>query len=510
MADLLGRVRETIERHRMLEPGGGVVVAVSGGPDSVALAHLLLNLAGEYRLALHVAHLNHRLRGAEAEEEAGFVAQLAASWGLPCTVEAADVPGYVARRGGSVEDAARRLRYAFLARVAAATGASRVALGHQADDVAETVLMNLLRGAGVRGLSGIPPVRGRYVRPLIDLTRAEILEYLGGQGLPYRLDLSNASPRFFRNRIRHELLPYLERDFAPKARVFLSRAAALLRAEDEYLEEVAARWRMELERAASGRPAGPGGRARPAERPVFDCAELAALPEAILRRIIRQVWSDLVDEEEAGERQLGFERVEAVADLARRGRTGARLELPGGVRVRRRYGELVWSRQGSRAHRAGEPAGPPGGPVELQVPGETLVLKGTLRIRAGERQLRDAAEAERLLLEVRAAGRFTAALDAERLEPPLVVRRRRPGDRFWPLGAPGEKRLKDHLIDLKRPPEERDGLFLLADRGGQRPVWLIGDRPAEPVRLSPATRRALVLEADQPPEDQPEESQPEL
>jgi tRNA(Ile)-lysidine synthase len=505
VADLLERVRRTVERHRMLAPGDTIVVAVSGGPDSVALAHLLRRLAGGYALSLHAAHLNHGLRGGEAEDEARFVARLMAAWGLPCTVEAADVPAYLKRCGGSAEAAARRVRYAFLERVATALGASRIALGHQADDLAETVLMNLLRGAGRRGLTGMPPVRGgRYIRPLIETPRAEILTYLEAEGLPYRLDPTNASPAFLRNRIRHELLPYLERAFAPRLRETLGRTAEVLRAEEEYLEGVAAYLRTALKTGRRGGPITVDG-------DIYDCQALKALPLALLRRLIRQVWADLAgetaeaEEAEEAERTLSYERVEAVAALVREGRTGARVELPGGVTVRRRYGQVSWETAPSAGRlpadqvlAAGSPATTAPATVELRVPGETLIPATGVCLRTAERTMAGAEEADRLMEEARAGGPLRAVLDAGRIEPPLVVRRRRPGDRFWPLGAPGEKKLKEYLIDAKIPAEERDDLLLVTDRGGKRPVWLVGHRQSEEVRVTRETRQALLLEAFRP------------
>lgn len=483
MGDLLGRVRRMVERHRLLAPGETVVAAVSGGPDSVALIHLLLRLREEYGLSLHVAHLNHRFRP-EAAEEARFVAGLAESWGLPAVVEEVDVPGYLAQHGGSAEDVARRFRYAFLDRVAEAVGAARIALGHQADDQAETVLMNLLRGAGPRGLGGMPPVRGRYIRPLLEVSREEILAYLAEQGLPYRLDPSNASRRFFRNRLRHDLLPYLEREYAPGLRVLLSRTASLLQAEDEYLEGVAAAARQAL---VTPDPAGGPDSS--------SCRSLAELPVAVLRRVIRQVWRERAASPD--ELCLGYERVEALVELVREGRTGVRLQLPGGVTVRRVYDRLLWEAAGRGGAKRAAPGSLEGSPalVELRVPGETFIPERGLIIRAERRMAAEAGGALALVEQAKAAGPFQAVLDADRLGCPLVARRRRPGDRFWPLGAPGEKKLKDYLIERKIPPEERESLWLVADGGGKRPVWLIGERPAEPCRVTGETQRVLVLQA---------------
>lgn len=479
MRELLAEVRRASAEHRMFLPGQTVVVAVSGGPDSVALAHLLLRLAPELSLRLHAAHLDHCLRGEESAADARFVGELMASWRIPLTAGAVDVPAHLARAGGSAEEVARRLRYEFLDRVAAEVGAERIALGHQADDLVETILMNLLQGAGPRGLAGIPPVRGeRYVRPLLSLTRAEIIAYLAAQEVPYRLDPSNAAPDFFRNRIRNELIPYLERVYAPNLRALLVRTGNLLREEDEYLEGLAGTLRQDL-----ATPAEQGGWVIPA-------AALSAAPSALARRVVRQLWTDLAEPEGEAARpsRLSYERVEAVLALAREGRTGKRLELPGGVRVRQRYTELVWQRKG----KVGEAGGFP--PTELIVPGETFVQGRGLTITAEERSS-GPGESARLLAEAAASGGLMAVFDLDRLDPPLELRGRRPGDRFRPLGAPGRKKLKDHLIDRKVPREERDRLILLADRGGERPVWVVGDRPANEVRVTPGTNRLLVLRA---------------
>ncbi|MGE5508104.1 MAG: tRNA lysidine(34) synthetase TilS [Chitinophagales bacterium] len=484
MADLLPRVRGMIERHGMVSPGETVVAAVSGGPDSVALAHLLWRLAAGGSFRLQLAHLNHRFRPGEAEAEAAFVAGLAERWALPCTVETVDVPAVWREEGGSPEEVARRVRYAFLDRVAQATGAGRIALGHQADDQAETVVMSLLRGAGAHGLAGIRPVReGRYIRPLLEVRRAEILAYLDEQGLAYRLDSSNASPVYWRNRVRLELMPLLER-FSPNLTDVLGRTAAVLRAEDEYLEATAAAWveAQAREQKAAGAGAN-AGLAVPSEG-------LAALPEALSRRVVRQVWRRLTGGPPTAE--LGFERVEAVLGLAREGRTGARIQLPGGVEVRRGYGVLVWQEGEAKVPAAR------GAAAELGVPGETFFPPAGLRLRAQLEPAGAPPDLAGLAEEGRRVGAMAATLDAGRVEAPLTVRFRRPGDRFWPLGAPGETKLKDFLIAAKVPAGQRERLPLVADRGGERIVWVVGQRPAQPVAVTAATRLLLRLTADWP------------
>jgi tRNA(Ile)-lysidine synthase len=206
---LLQRVQRTIDRHRMLTPGETVVIGVSGGVDSMVLLRVLFEFRECYRLSLHVAHLDHGLRGAESAEAAAFVGRQCEAHEVPATITVADPAALRDRPGGSLQNAARNLRYRFIERVADEQGATKIAMGHHQDDQAETVLMNLLRGSGTRGLGGIPPVRGRIIRPLIECSRKEIEAYALHQGIPYVEDSSNDLLSYSRNRIRLQLLPEL-------------------------------------------------------------------------------------------------------------------------------------------------------------------------------------------------------------------------------------------------------------------------------------------------------------
>ena len=274
MADVLRQVRRTIESHALLARSDAVVVGVSGGPDSLCLLHLLLRLREEYDLRLHVAHLHHGARGADADADAEFVAALAAEWGLPVTVERRDVPALACEHRLAFEEAARRVRYAFLARVAGEIGARRIAVAHNADDQAETVLMHFLRGAGPAGLRGMLPAtpiidyrmleplmvqeaRGKrqengeraqqscilhpascvIIRPLLEVERVDIESYCTEQGLKPRFDRSNLDTTYFRNRLRHELLPLLE-TYNPNVRARLCHTAAVIAADYDLLAQL--------------------------------------------------------------------------------------------------------------------------------------------------------------------------------------------------------------------------------------------------------------------------------
>ena len=235
-----GRALETIRRHRLAQPGDRVLVALSGGADSVALLFVLRDLEREGALIVAgAAHLHHGLRGADADEDQAFCARLAARLGLPLATERADVAGLARASKRSVEDAARTARHAFFARAAASLGADAVAVAHTEDDQAETFLLRLLRGAGPRGLAGIRPRAGLVIRPLIEISREAVRADLSSRGEAFREDASNADLRFPRNRVRHELLPYLRSQFSPGLSRVLAREAAVARQDEEFLHDQA-------------------------------------------------------------------------------------------------------------------------------------------------------------------------------------------------------------------------------------------------------------------------------
>jgi tRNA(Ile)-lysidine synthase len=234
---VLRTVRETIARHKMFEPGDSVLVAVSGGPDSVALIHILNTISREYSIRLAVAHLNHSLRERESDRDAEFVEALAEHFDWPFYLEKKDVRGFRRRRHLSLEEAARQVRYAFFDATASNEGFKKIALGHHGDDNAELVLMNLLRGSGPLGLSGIAPVRdSKIVRPLIDLKRSQILEYISEKKIAFVTDSSNRDPAYRRNKIRHHLIPELKKFYNPAIVDSLNRLGAIVQAENKWFD----------------------------------------------------------------------------------------------------------------------------------------------------------------------------------------------------------------------------------------------------------------------------------
>ena len=465
----LAAVRRTVARHNLIRPGDKVLVAWSGGPDSTALLHLLLELRLKIPFDVAAAHFNHRLRPA-ADADAAFVRREAARLGVPLLSARRDVGAFARARKLNLEDAARLLRYAFLNQAAARLGANRIATGHTLDDQAETVLIRLLRGSGPRGLGGIhPSVGGTVIRPLLEASRADVLAYCKRRGLTFRRDETNADPRYVRNRIRLRLMPYLERNFGPGLPAVLGRAADVAREEDDYLDAAAARAYARLLTTAgraSRRPReGSAGRS-----PQIDARRLAALPTALARRCVRRFLTDLKGDLLA----IGFEDVEAVRGLAE----GGTATLPGGFAVRRARGALM------QAPPAPEPAPRADyfylwdGRGRLPVPEAGMIFSGRRlgRPAAARPAYDDAAY---------------AACDLDALTLPLAVRPRLAGDRYKPCGAPGRKKLKEILRAKKIPPAARGALPVFCS--GDSIVWAPGLPVADEFKITPATTRVFEI-----------------
>lgn len=458
VAPLHTALRRFFQRRVHLPRGATVVVAVSGGPDSLALLHALSELREELGLRLHVAHLDHMVRGAQSAAEAAFVAETARAWGLPATLGSEDVRRLASAWRENLYAAGRRARYQFLARVAAETGAQAVATGHHADDQAETVLAHLLRGAGPEGLAGMRPVtpweewapgptgaaeelRAALIRPLLEVTRAEIEAYCAASGLAPRRDPSNEDRRRTRARIRHELLPYLI-EYNPRIVEALCRTAAVCAEEQAFVAAALdAAWPALVE----GRPGALAFRAE----------EWARLHPALQRAAIRRAHQLL-----APGVALGLEDVERARELPG-SRVGRRVELPGGVSVTAGYG-------GAFVVAAGEPAPPDGPQLEgerapLPVPGSVPLAMGW-QLRAELATGAVPADPWEVYLDAAVAGR-------------LEVRRRRAGDVLRPAGGRGSRRLQDVLVDAKVPRALRDAWPLVTVE--ETIVWVPGVRAGE-------------------------------
>ncbi|MCE5263190.1 MAG: tRNA lysidine(34) synthetase TilS [Deltaproteobacteria bacterium] len=454
----------------MLEPGDRLVVAVSGGPDSVALHRLLSLLSDEYRLHLTAAHLNHGLRKGEADEEEAFVRGLCDGMGIACICKRVDMRALRARKRGSLEEVCREERYRFLAETAEKCGAGKIAVGHHRDDQAETVLLHLLRGSGPEGLRGILPVReGRIIRPLLEVGRSDILAFLAAEGLPYRIDSSNASPLFLRNRIRNELIPRLAAVYNPRLVEGLCHTAGIIRQEDDYLRGVVRRTLRNMGIPENG------------EEVALPVADFCALHEAIQGRIIKALLEAATPEGNA----IGYRHIGAVLALAHEpGHRPATLDLPFRIRIEREGGMLRIRREKERKARKRKNEAPPRFEYPVDIP-------ATIHLREIGRSVKVAWTEKPRLREMKQRP-AVAFMDFESMTPPLVLRNMRPGDRVALLGSGGTRKLKDYFIDRKIAADRRGSIPLLADAGSI--VWIAGERICERVRVTGKTRKVLRAE----------------
>ena len=464
---VIDSVRRTIRHYGLIPRDSRVSVALSGGADSVALLIVMRELADseQFRLA-GALHLNHQLRGAAADADENFCRRLAAQLQVPLHVERIDVAARARVAGVSIEQAAHEARDEFYLRAAAQASASSVAVGHTKEDQAETFLLRLVRGAGPRGLGGMHPRSGIVVRPFIETARADLRELVQARGIPFREDATNDDTSIPRNRIRHELLPFLQARFSPAIVDVLVRESVIAREDAGCLDELAA---AAADRIVSHSSAG-------VELPIEGLLEL---PPAIARRVIR-----LAQLAASGGRFIGFEAVEAVLRAAVSKFTGS-LDLPG-HRVARCGDRLVLSRTSGR--RARRPA--IAFSYELPVPGTVRVPEAACAVSADIRDVPAGQSAEALS---RLSGLGDEAIvEATRVSGPLLVRNRKPGDRLRPLGLEGHKKLQDLFVDAKVERAARETIPLVVDAGG-RIVWVAGHAVADEFRVTDGTTAVVIL-----------------
>lgn len=448
-------VLSTIREHEMISSGDRVIVAVSGGPDSVCLLEILLRLREILEVSLIVAHLDHGLRPGEDERETEFVETLARRLGLLCACERASQLANA--HGTSLEERARDLRYRFFERVLSAHHAQRVALGHNKNDQAETVFINILRGAGSAGLSGMPPVReNRYIRPLIHTTREEVLAYVREKGLPYMMDSSNLEKKYLRNRIRLELMPSLL-TYQPRLIERLDDLAFLCREENRYMEQEA---EICLHKMII-----------PSSEHAFDLTldALNGLPSPLQYRVIRGA----IRRVKGNLRRVDLGHIRAIIELAKNRKPQAGINLPDHVVVKKIYDKLRFSC------------------AEVMPTADfSYPIEGTGSVHLEEINLAiTCEEINREDFTGRSRSDWQCFLDLEALRWPLMVRNFRAGDKFMPLGLNGFKKLKEVFIEKKIPREERRRIPILESSGDI--VWVAGIRIDHRYRVKGGTRRIL-------------------
>ncbi|MBZ5660931.1 MAG: tRNA lysidine(34) synthetase TilS [Acidobacteriia bacterium] len=492
--DLPKRTLETIRRHGMIRPGDRIGAGVSGGADSVALLLLLNELRAQLGIGIFVLHFHHQLRDAEADEDERFVKDLAAEFHLEFIPGRADVAGEARRNAWNLEDGARRLRYQFFTSVAAAQGLNGVAVAHTADDQAETVLAHMLRGTGLTGLAGIYPVSGLVIRPLLEIGREEVREYLRSLGRAWREDSTNRDTSRMRARIRHQLLPVLRKNFEPHTVNRLARLAGHAREEESFWQSL----EQERFQALASRDSEGNitlkigdllsplpGLARPGAAAGRTQSSPPSSTMALSRRMVRRIVAELL----GSRSNLTAQHVQDVLDLAEKSQSGARAELPGIV-VRHVFDRLVFSpaRVSARTKAASgnalygrefEYAIAPPGPSNT-----SYIVVGEIG-RRFELKVIDWPTGSGETIQHR------GALDFERLRWPLTLRSWRPGDSYRPRGHRRARKLKRLFLESRVPQDARAAWPVLTSAG--QLVWASGYPVAEEFAPRPGTRTGLLI-----------------
>lgn len=472
MHTLACRVLRTIKDHDLIPPGGRVIVALSGGPDSVALVHLLRELAEHGELVVAgLAHFNHQLRGAAAERDEQFCRDFANRLSLTIDVETCDVAALARERRRSIEDVARLVRYAFLERAASRLAAERTAVGHTRDDQAETFLLRLVRGAGTRGLASIRPRAGSVVRPMLDLSRQQVHAYLSTAGAAFCQDETNLDTQIPRNFVRHVLIPAIEKHLTQSVVNVLAREAEIAREDDVLLDNAATEAARSIVQSIEGRI-------------TLDADALSGVPVALARRIVYKALTSL-----AGERFVGFDHVEALRHLAAQQSVGAEssLDLPGQRAVRSSGGRIILT--AGREHADKNRLSPFVYP--LPIPGQVEVLEADVVVSA----VRQESAHVHPSVSADMPGSVSRAVVADAsLGDMLAVRNRKPGDVFRPLGLGGRKKLQDYLVDRKIARETRDRVPIVVD-GRDRIVWVVGHAIEDDFRVTTESKGVVILTA---------------
>ncbi|MFC2163398.1 tRNA lysidine(34) synthetase TilS [Acidobacteriota bacterium] len=451
---ILEKFKDTVRKYDLFTEGDTILIAFSGGVDSTALLNLLLDLQREWPIELFLGHFNHKIRSS-ADRDETFVRKIAEEKSVQLYVGFEDVPAYAEENKLNIEEAGRILRYRFLKKTAEQLGDALVATGHTMTDQAETFLMRLFRGSGMRGLSGIHPYRDdKIIRPLLLIEREEIESYLKERGETFSLDESNRDPAFLRNRVRNELLPYLRENFEPKIVQRISQMTSLLRDEDALLDELTEDVSKGIYTHRKGHIA-------------LDVMALLRLPRAFQRRLVRnflcKIKKDL--------RNISYDNVETILGLAE----GKELHLTTDLILKRERGLIV--------RQDGDPIKPVyelywDGQANITIPELQMTFKGERRRRSSE-------------FPLCFDDRVSVCLDWYRVQFPLKIRNRIEGDRYHPLGAPGRKKLKEIMRSKGIPPAERNDhpVFI----SGDEIVWIWGLPVSEIYKVTENSREIFVI-----------------
>lgn len=454
---MIKKIEQTIKKYSLLQNGDHVVVALSGGADSCALLLSLVGFTQADGLKMVVAHFNHGLRATESDEDEVFCRQLAKKFDLAFVTER--MRHLFIPKGVSPEDYFRRERYRFLDKVAMDHGANKIALGHHLNDQAETVLLNILRGSGLDGLKGFLPMReNKYIRPLMEVSRQEINDFLKEAGVEYRQDSSNKNKVYLRNHIRNELIPCLKEKYNPRIEQNLARMADIVRRDDEFIGQYvnAILTSPQIQKKKN--------------KVSFSAEYFKRLHISLGYRLLKAVLEDLAPESKG----FSSSHIQSVVDLINQSSSGTSISLPYHLRAQKEYDHLIIS--SDRMEKT----------QDYEYP---ITIPGTVDLR--ERHVILSTK-HAILDEVDFKCLNKTYFDRDKIKEPLIIRNRRSGDRFNPLGMRGSQKIKKLFIDRKIPRPKRNGIALIADQ--ESVIWVENMHLSDRVKVSPETKNVLILE----------------
>jgi tRNA(Ile)-lysidine synthase len=458
---LIEKVKKFITNNQLIEPGELVLLAFSGGVDSTALLHILLSFKEEINFKLALAHFNHMIRGEEADKDENFVRDVAEKEGLKLEIGRYDVPMLAKKQSLSLEDAARKARYEFLFRTAQKLNAQKIAIAHNRGDKAETFLINLLRGSGAKGLSGMKPVQHKIIRPLLECQRGEIEQFLKKRHIQYRIDSTNIDTKYIRNRIRHNLIPYLEKQFNQNIESILVHEADIIAEEDNYLQAEARKIFDKISEIDE-------------KESHFKINSLIELHKALQRRILRLAIQHI----KVDLKRITWSHINDIIQIFIAPSNEAKITLPQGIIHKKCNKEIIIGTNLIKTK------------VEFS---KNVTIPGSVNIKEIDEsyiiKLEQIKAEKKLYIQ---KNNKKAFLDAEKIEKQLLVRNRREGDIFFPLGSKGKKKLKAFFIDKKIPRQKRDMIPLFISRG--EIAWVAGLAIGEHFKLSSSTRKVVIIE----------------
>ncbi|MCX7913406.1 MAG: tRNA lysidine(34) synthetase TilS [Thermodesulfovibrionales bacterium] len=450
---LIDKVKDTIEKYSMIRKGEHILIGLSGGADSVCLLKVLTLIKNDYEIKLSAIYVDHTLRPQETPYEIEFCKKICDDFDIPLILKSCNTQSYAKTAKISFQEAARELRYQIYDECAFQLKADKIALGHNADDQAETIFIRLIRGSGPLGLSGIPPVRQKIIRPLIEVERAEIESFLAKQDIDFLIDSSNLKDRYLRNKIRHVIMPEVKK-LNPSAVKTITRTMDILRSEEKYFEIIVAKTLMKLISRKND------------ESLELFLSPMEVLDPVILRRVLRRAIDST-----KGLRGISFIHIEDIIKLIKSGKAGDRIYLPDNIRVIKKYSVLLITAE--KPKRLATYLINELGDIHLKESDILLTL--------------ELIEAEKL--DEIDKDSQTVLINADKLSFPLTIRARMPGDFFYPLGFGKRKKIQDYFVDEKIPRDERDLIPLLINNG--EVVWIVGKRLDDRYKIDNVTKKIL-------------------